>query len=268
MNVPYKYWQCCRLHLKCDGTRAETRFLLLAKRTSPFKSTGGHQFIRLLAAEVCASAVVTLDTPASKVVQRVLATHSIRQFPLHLPFPCVTVCCHISTGHYHTTFEFHSVPWYIAHVQVHVLSKQWYGDLLATLYISTNAVPSQKHTHLTVYDDSSLHVAVHCPAGTFAGEKQQQCTRCPRGFYQNRDRQGSCIRCPMGTYTREEGTSSYTVLYAPVTLLFFNQTPDWTFLPTGLWGYVVWWIYTFVSRFVLNTATCRLWCLRSLMAVF
>jgi len=24
----------------------------------------------------------------------------------------------------------------------------------------------------------------------------------------------------MGTYTREEGTSSYTVLYAPVTLLF------------------------------------------------
>jgi hypothetical protein len=201
-------------------------FFFLAKRTSPFKSTGGHQFIRLLAAEVCASAVVTLDTPASEVVQRVLATHSIRQFPLHLPFPCVTVCCHISTGRYHTTFEFHSVPWYIAHVQVHMLSKQWYGDLLAILYISTNAVPSQKHTHLTVYDDSSLHVAVHCPAGTFAGEKQQQCTRCPRGFYQNRDRQGSCIRCPMGTYTREEGTSSYTVLYAPVTLLFFNRTPD------------------------------------------
>ena len=26
-----------RLHLKCDGTHAETRFRLSAKRTSPFK---------------------------------------------------------------------------------------------------------------------------------------------------------------------------------------------------------------------------------------
>ena len=40
--------------MKCDGTRAETRFLLPAKRTSPFKSAGGRQFSRLLAAEVCA----------------------------------------------------------------------------------------------------------------------------------------------------------------------------------------------------------------------
>jgi hypothetical protein len=30
----------CRLRLKCDGTRAETRYLLSAKRTSPFKSAG------------------------------------------------------------------------------------------------------------------------------------------------------------------------------------------------------------------------------------
>ena len=45
----------------------------------------GCQFSRLLTAEVCASAVVMLDTPCSEVVWRVLATHSIRQFPLHLP---------------------------------------------------------------------------------------------------------------------------------------------------------------------------------------
>ena len=45
----------------------------------------GRQFSRLLAAEVCASAVVMLDTPCSEVVWRVLAIHSIRQFPLHLP---------------------------------------------------------------------------------------------------------------------------------------------------------------------------------------
>jgi hypothetical protein len=29
------------LRLKCDGTRAETRFRLSAKSTSPFKSAGG-----------------------------------------------------------------------------------------------------------------------------------------------------------------------------------------------------------------------------------
>jgi hypothetical protein len=53
----------------------------------------GRQFSLLLAAEVCASAVVMLDTPCSEVVWRVLATHSIRQFPL----PCVTMCHHVST---------------------------------------------------------------------------------------------------------------------------------------------------------------------------
>ena len=45
----------------------------------------GRQFSRLLAAEVYASAVVMLDTPCSEVVWRVLATHSIRKFPLHFP---------------------------------------------------------------------------------------------------------------------------------------------------------------------------------------
>jgi hypothetical protein len=45
----------------------------------------GRQFSRLLAAEVCASAVVMLDTPCSEVVWRVLATHTIHQFPLHFP---------------------------------------------------------------------------------------------------------------------------------------------------------------------------------------
>jgi len=74
-----------RLRLKCDCTRAETRFRLLAKRTSPFKSAGGRQFSRLLAAEMCVSAVVMQDTACSEVVWRVLATHSTRHFPLHFP---------------------------------------------------------------------------------------------------------------------------------------------------------------------------------------
>jgi hypothetical protein len=72
------------MRLKRDGTCAETRFRLSPKGTSPFKSARGRQFSRLLAAELCAAAVVMLDT-CSEVVWRVLATHSIRQFHLHFP---------------------------------------------------------------------------------------------------------------------------------------------------------------------------------------
>ena len=57
----------CRLYVKRDGTRAETRF--------GFRLNGrvhlnrrGRQFSRLLATEFCASAVVMLDTPCSEVV--------------------------------------------------------------------------------------------------------------------------------------------------------------------------------------------------------
>jgi len=45
----------------------------------------GRQFSRLLAAEVCVSAAVMLDTPCSEVVWRVLAAHSIRHFPTQFP---------------------------------------------------------------------------------------------------------------------------------------------------------------------------------------
>jgi len=66
----------------------------------------GRQFSRLLAAEVCASAVVMLDTPCSEVVWRVLGTHSIRQFPLHFPSrasPCaITFQLESTTLHGHT----------------------------------------------------------------------------------------------------------------------------------------------------------------------
>ena len=37
----YSYFTSVRLRLKCDGTRAETRFRLSTKRTSLFKSAGG-----------------------------------------------------------------------------------------------------------------------------------------------------------------------------------------------------------------------------------
>jgi hypothetical protein len=77
------------------GIVVETSWNVMAHAQKPdfvFRRNGrvhlnrrGRQFSRLLAAEVCASAVVMLDTPCSEVVWRILATHSIRQFPLHFP---------------------------------------------------------------------------------------------------------------------------------------------------------------------------------------
>jgi hypothetical protein len=79
-----------RLRLKCDGTRAETRFRLSAKRTSQFKSAGasvqsttGNRGVRI--------SVRNAGYTMFRGSVRVLATHSIRQFPLHFPFrasPC------------------------------------------------------------------------------------------------------------------------------------------------------------------------------------
>ena len=57
-----------RGQLKCDCIRAENKFRLSVKRTSPFKSAGSVSSVDYCAAEVCASALVMLDTPCSEVV--------------------------------------------------------------------------------------------------------------------------------------------------------------------------------------------------------
>ena len=106
------WWCCCNTNLHThtllvimNNSVVEASRNVMANAQKPdfvFRRNGrvhlnrrGSQFSRLLAAEVCASAVVMLDTPCSLVVWRVLATHSIRQFPLHSP-PCVPVCHHLS----------------------------------------------------------------------------------------------------------------------------------------------------------------------------
>ena len=73
-----------RLRLKRDGTRAETRFLLSLKRTSPFKwagasvqSTTGSRSVR--------SSGSNAGYTTFRGSVRVLVTHSIRQYPLHFP---------------------------------------------------------------------------------------------------------------------------------------------------------------------------------------
>ena len=89
----------CRGQLKCDDTRAETRFGLSAKRTSPFKSVGasfqpttGSRGVRISGS----NAGHTMFRGSVKGTAN----------PLHspvspsLPLPCVTVRYHISTGVY------------------------------------------------------------------------------------------------------------------------------------------------------------------------
>ena len=67
-----------------DGTRAETRFRLSQKRTSPFKSVGASVQSTAGSRGVRISFSNAGYTTFGGGV-RVLATHSIRQFPLHFP---------------------------------------------------------------------------------------------------------------------------------------------------------------------------------------
>ena len=88
-----------RLRLKCDGTRAEIRFRLSAKRTSPFKSAG-------------ASVQSTTGSRGVRIsgsnVGYTMFRGSVKStgYPLHspvspsLPLPCVNVGHHTSTGLY------------------------------------------------------------------------------------------------------------------------------------------------------------------------
>jgi hypothetical protein len=86
--------------LKCDGTRAETRFRLSAKRTSPFKSAGAS-----------VQSIGTREVPISgSNAEYTMFRGSVKSngYPLHspvspsLPLPCVTVCHHLSFGLYHS----------------------------------------------------------------------------------------------------------------------------------------------------------------------
>ena len=86
-----------RGQLKCDGTRAETRFRLSTKRRNPFKSAG-------------ASVQSTTGSPDVRIsgsnAGYTMFRGSVKGtgYPLHspvtpsLPLPCVTVCHYISTG--------------------------------------------------------------------------------------------------------------------------------------------------------------------------
>jgi len=93
-----------RLRLKCNGTSAETRFRLSAKRKSPFKSVGasvqstiGSRGVRISGS----NARYNMFRGSVKGTDYLL--HS-RVSP-SLSLPCVTVCHYISTGAYLGSFS-------------------------------------------------------------------------------------------------------------------------------------------------------------------
>jgi hypothetical protein len=91
-----------RGQLKCDGTRAETRFCLSAKWTSPFKSAGASVQSTTGSRGVHISGSNAGYTKFRGIVKGT-------GYPLHSPvFPslsplCVTLCHNISTGVYLNT---------------------------------------------------------------------------------------------------------------------------------------------------------------------
>ena len=90
-----------RLRLKCDGTRAETRFRLSANRKSPFKSAGAS-------VQSTAGSRGVRISGSNAGYTMFLGSVKSTGYPLHssvspsLPLPCVTVCHHISAGLYST----------------------------------------------------------------------------------------------------------------------------------------------------------------------
>jgi len=90
---------CIRGQLKCDVTRAETRFRLLAKWTSPFKSAGASVQLTTgsWGVHICGNnAGYTMFRGSVKGTDYLL--HS--PVSPSLPLPCITICHHISVGVY------------------------------------------------------------------------------------------------------------------------------------------------------------------------
>jgi hypothetical protein len=92
----------CRLCLKRDGTRAETRIRLSANWTSQFKSVGAS-----VQSNTCSRRVRIIVSNAGYIMFR--GSMKVTVSPFHSPvsplltLPCVTVCHHISTKFYHRT---------------------------------------------------------------------------------------------------------------------------------------------------------------------
>jgi hypothetical protein len=120
---------CCRPRLKCDGTRAETRFRLSAKRTIPFNPLNAelnpifhllalleaHPIFHISRIRIKSSGTSVQSTTGSRGVRisgsnagYTMFRGSVKStgYTLHSPvspslsLPCVTVCHDVSSGLY------------------------------------------------------------------------------------------------------------------------------------------------------------------------
>ena len=162
-----------RGQLKCNGTRAETRFRLSTKLTSPFKWVGAS----IQSTEVCESAFIVGSN-----VGYIMLRGSVKGngYPLHssvspsLPLPCFTVCHHISTGVYsirnlilsplgHLEFccAWHIFEKFLHPVlvpQVPVLMHRRRGEVIHNLYLNNFVKqPSERITVVHLFKKSPIN---------------------------------------------------------------------------------------------------------------
>jgi hypothetical protein len=150
-HAPYRIVICglsgCRLRLKRDGTRAETRFRVSAKRTSPFKSAGasvqsttGSRGVRISGSDagytMFQGSVKSTGYPLNSPVS------------LSLSLPCVTGCHHISNGLYHAAAK-HCFIWTVRSSLKKLLNTKyifWSSlQLLSEIFMVTPCINDIKH---------------------------------------------------------------------------------------------------------------------------
>ena len=91
----------CSMRLKCDGTRAETRFRLSAKQMSPFKSAGAS-----VQSTTGSRGGISGSNGSNAGYTMLRGSVKSTGYSIHspvspsLPLPCVTVCHYISTELY------------------------------------------------------------------------------------------------------------------------------------------------------------------------
>jgi hypothetical protein len=134
----------------------------------------GCQFSRLLAAEVCASAVVMLSTPCSEVEWKSTG------YPLHSPvspsplLPCVTVCHHISTGVYPSPLPAYRScrcalpPWWVG---------QWSLQHNTALFSNANGIIIIIMEPFTYFDNVALFIISLRPCPYHFLARSQNCEK-------------------------------------------------------------------------------------------
>ena len=124
-----------KLRLKCDGTRAEARFRLSAKRTNPFKSA-----VASVQSTTDSRGVRISGSNAGYTMFRgsVKSTGYPRHSPISpsLPLPCVTVCHYFSTGLY-PFLHYVSVRPFLPHLTSSVLRASFLAKVHTTYTLTS-----------------------------------------------------------------------------------------------------------------------------------